>query len=197
VRDKVKVADRISTCCINLSGQSLSDDRFMDFLVNQIQDSGVPAEILCFEVTETAVIANLCQATRLILKLRDMGCRFALDDFGVGLSSFSYLKNLAVDYLKLDGCFVKNMINDNIDSAMVKAINQIGHTMDIRTIAEFVENEATLKAVRDIGVDYAQGYVIAMPAPIEGGLFNEPITIDIPDTIENMPVSINTASGKN
>jgi EAL domain-containing protein (putative c-di-GMP-specific phosphodiesterase class I) len=126
-----------------------------------------------------------------------MGCRFALDDFGVGLSSFSYLKNLAVDYLKLDGCFVKNMVNDNIDNAMAKAINQIGHTMNIRTIAEFVENEATLNAVRDIGVDYAQGYAIARPVPIEVGLYNEPITIDIPDTVESTPVSINIASVKN
>jgi diguanylate cyclase (GGDEF)-like protein len=195
--DRAMTADKISTCCINLSGQSLSDNRFMDFLVNQIQNSGIPAEILCFEITETTVIANLCQATRLISQLRDMGCRFALDDFGVGLSSFSYLKNLAVDYLKLDGCFVKNMVNDNIDNAMAKAINQIGHTMNIRTIAEFVENEATLNAVRDIGVDYAQGYAIARPVPIEVGLYNEPITIDIPDTVESTPVSINIASVKN
>jgi EAL domain-containing protein (putative c-di-GMP-specific phosphodiesterase class I) len=169
----------------------------MDFLVNQIQNSGIPAEILCFEITETTVIANLCQATRLISQLRDMGCRFALDDFGVGLSSFSYLKNLAVDYLKLDGCFVKNMVNDNIDNAMVKAINQIGHTMDIRTIAEFVEDEAILKAVRDIGVDFVQGYAIARPVPIEVGLYNEPVTLDTPDAIDNMPVPINIATGKN
>lgn len=194
-RDKDDTSRKVSTCCINLSGQSLSDERFMDFLINQIKDSGVPAEILCFEITETAVIANLCQATRLISKLRGMGCRFALDDFGVGLSSFSYLKNLAVNYLKLDGCFVKNMVNDNIDKAMVKAINQIGHTMDIETIAEFVENEATLRAVRDIGVDYAQGYVIARPAPIEIGLCNAPALIDIPDDDADAPVPIKAASG--
>jgi EAL domain-containing protein (putative c-di-GMP-specific phosphodiesterase class I) len=174
----------------------LSDDRFMDFLVNQIQDSGVPTEILCFEITETAVIANLCQATKLISRLRDMGCRFALDDFGVGLSSFSYLKTLAVDYLKLDGCFVKNMVNDTIDGAMVKAINQIGHTMNIKTIAEFVETKEVLKLVHDIGVDYAQGYVVAKPAPIEVGLFGDPVTVDIPDTDENAPIPIKVASGK-
>jgi diguanylate cyclase (GGDEF)-like protein/PAS domain S-box-containing protein len=194
--DKNKVENKISTCCINLSGQSLSDGRFMDFLVNQVRDSGVSTKLLCFEITETAVIANLCQATRLISKLRDMGCRFALDDFGVGLSSFSYLKNLAVDYLKLDGCFVKNMVNDTIDGAMVKAINQIGHTMDIRTIAEFVEDEATLRAVRDIGVDYAQGYYIARPAPIELGFYSDPVILDIPDTDENAPIPIKVASGK-
>ena len=195
--DKDEIEKKVSTCCINLSGQSLSDERFMDFLVDQIRDSGVSTELLCFEITETAVIANLCQATKLISKLRDMGCRFALDDFGVGLSSFSYLKNLAVNYLKLDGCFVKNMVNDPIDKAMVKAINQIGHTMDIKTIAEFVENEATLKAVREIGVDYAQGYVIARPAPIEVGLYGDPVTVDIPVTDDSAPVLIKAASGKN
>ena len=169
------VAERVSSCCINLSGQSLSDERFMDFLVSEIKNSGVPPEKLVFEITETAVIANLCNASQLISTLREMGCRFALDDFGVGLSSFGYLKNLPVDYLKLDGCFVKNMIRDNIDHAMVKAINQIGHTMNIKTIAEFVEDRETLDAVRKIGVDYAQGYIIAKPAPIEIGLNSDPV----------------------
>jgi len=165
----------IDACCINLSGQSLSDSRFMDFLVNQIRDSHVSPGILCFEITETAVIASLNNATRMIALLRDMGCRFALDDFGVGLSSFSYLKNLAVDYLKLDGSFIKNMVHDHIDHEMVRAINQIGHTMDIRTIAEFVENEAILDAVRNIGVDYAQGYAIARPTPIDAVLSGKAI----------------------
>ena len=175
--DKKKVADCVSSCCINLSGQSLSDERFMEFLVNEIKDSGVSPEILVFEITETAVIANLCNASTLITTLRDMGCRLALDDFGVGLSSFGYLKSLAVDYLKLDGCFVKNMVRDNIDHAIVQAINQIGHTMDIKTIAEFVEDEATLEAVRSVGIDYAQGYVIAKPMPIEIALYNDPIDL--------------------
>jgi EAL domain-containing protein (putative c-di-GMP-specific phosphodiesterase class I) len=196
VLNKNEVAKKVSTCCINLSGQSLSDERFMDFLVNQIQDSGVPTELLCFEITEPAIIANLCQATRLISKLRDMGCRFALDDFGVGLSSFSYLKSLAVDYLKLDGCFVNNMVNDAMDGAMVKAINQIGHTMGIKTIAEFVENAVTLRAISDIGVDYAQGYIIAAPAPIEIWLSSDPLTVDIPYADENAPIPIKIVSGK-
>jgi len=182
--DKEKVVERISTCCINLSGQSLSDERFLDFLVEEIRNSGVPPELLCFEITETAVIANLCNASRLISKMREMGCRFALDDFGVGLSSFGYLKNLAVDYLKLDGCFVKNMVKDNIDHAMVKAINHIGHTMNIKTIAEFVEDQETLQAVREVGVDYAQGYVIARPAPIEIALFSDPVDAGIIETVE-------------
>ena len=194
--DKDQVTGKMSTCCINLSGQSLSDDRFMDFLVNQIRDSGVPTELLCFEITETAVIANLCQAAKMITVLRDMGCRFALDDFGVGLSSFSYLKNLAVDYLKLDGCFVKNMVHDPIDKAMVKAINQIGHTMNIKTIAEFVEDEATLRAVHEIGVDYAQGYALGKPAPIEVGMYSDPIKVDLPELDDNPPIQLGAWSGK-
>ena len=193
--DSDKVNGNVSSCCINLSGQSLSDIRFMDFLIDEINNSGVSPEILVFEITETAVIANLCNASKLISTLREMGCRFALDDFGVGLSSFGYLKNLAVDYLKLDGCFVKNMVSDTIDHAMVQAINQIGHTMDIKTIAEFVEDEATLEAVRSVGVDYAQGYVIAKPMPIEIALYNEPIELG---TFEEQPelASLKTASTK-
>jgi len=166
----VRIMDR---CCINLSGQSLSDERFMKFLVDQIHDAGVPPELLCFEITETAVIANLNTATSLISSLRDMGCRFALDDFGVGLSSFGYLRNLSVDYLKLDGSFVKNMVKNKTDYEMVRAVNQIGHTMNIMTIAEFVEDEATLQAVRELGVDYAQGYVISRPVPMEIALFSD------------------------
>jgi diguanylate cyclase (GGDEF)-like protein/PAS domain S-box-containing protein len=175
--DKKRVEEHVSTCCINLSGQSLSDERFMDFLVKEIRESGVTPGMLCFEITETAVIANLSNASRFISTLREMGCRFALDDFGVGLSSFGYLKNLAVDYLKLDGCFVQNMVADNIDLAMVEAINQIGHTMDIKTIAEFVEDKETLEAVRAIGVDYAQGYVIGKPVPIEIGLYSDSFNV--------------------
>jgi EAL domain-containing protein (putative c-di-GMP-specific phosphodiesterase class I) len=173
--DNKRAEQHAGTVCINLSGQSLSDERFMDFLIREIHDSGVTPGLLCFEITETAVIANLCTATKFISRLRELGCRLALDDFGVGLSSFGYLKNLAVDYLKLDGCFVQNMISDNIDFAMVEAINQIGHTMEMKTIAEYVENEATLQAVREIGIDYAQGYYISKPLPIEIGLFSEVI----------------------
>lgn len=191
--DNIRTGGNISSCSINLSGQSLSDERFMDFLVNEIESSGVSPDILVFEITETAVIANLCNASKLITTLREMGCRFALDDFGVGLSSFGYLKNLAVDYLKLDGCFVKNMVRDNIDRAMVGAINQIGHTMNIKTIAEFVEDQETLEAVRKVGVDYAQGYFIAKPAPIEIGLNSEPVDFcteaDLQDTVQLKSVS--------
>jgi len=192
----VHTGGHISSCSINLSGQSLSDGRFMDFLVDEIKSSGVPPEILVFEITETAVIANLCNASKLISTLREMGCRFALDDFGVGLSSFGYLKNLAVDYLKLDGCFVKNMVRDNIDHAMVRAINQIGHTMNIKTIAEFVEDQETLEAIREVGVDYAQGYFIAKPAPIEIGLNSEPVDFCPGEDLQD-PVQLKSVSGKN
>jgi EAL domain-containing protein (putative c-di-GMP-specific phosphodiesterase class I) len=147
----------------------------MEFLVSEIRESGVSPELLCFGITETAVIANLCNASSLISELRAMGCRFALDDFGAGLSSFGYLKNLAVDYLKPDDCFVKNMVPDRIDPAMMEAIKQIWLSMDIKTIAEFAEDEATPEAVRKIGIGYAQGYEIAKQVPIEIGLYGEPI----------------------
>jgi len=165
------VQNRMSTCSINLSGQSISDDRFMSALAKMIEDMDILPELLCFEITETAVISNLSSATRLIDTLRAMGCQLALDDFGVGLSSFGYLKNLVVDYLKLDGCFIKGMTRDSTDYAMVHAINYVGQTLRIKTIAEFVENRETLEALRDIGVDYAQGYGVAKPLPLEDALY--------------------------
>jgi diguanylate cyclase (GGDEF)-like protein/PAS domain S-box-containing protein len=187
----INVVDR---CCINLSGQSLSDERFMKFLIDQIHEAGVPPQLLCFEITETAVIANLNTATSLISTLRDMGCRFALDDFGVGLSSFGYLRNLSVDYLKLDGSFVKNMVNNKTDYEMVRAVNQIGHTMNILTIAEFVEDEAILQAVRELGVDYAQGYAIAKPVPMEIALFSERGVTTSPGSVTPADRSISSGS---
>jgi diguanylate cyclase (GGDEF)-like protein/PAS domain S-box-containing protein len=171
--DPEQLLKRVSACSINLSGQSLSDDRFMGALIKMIDDSNVPPSILCFEITETAVISNLSNATTMIMRLREMGCRFALDDFGVGLSSFGYLKNLPVDYLKLDGCFIKNMVRDGIDHAMVQAINHVGQTMKIKTIAEFVESAEILQALGEIGVDYAQGYHIAKPVPLRDAIYTE------------------------
>jgi diguanylate cyclase (GGDEF)-like protein/PAS domain S-box-containing protein len=171
------LSKRIHTCCINLSGQSLSDERFLDYIVSEISGTGVDAGMLCFEITETSVIANLSNASRFISTLREMGCQFALDDFGSGLSSFGYLKNLPVDYLKLDGSFVKNMVRDRIDREMVRAINQIGHGMGIETIAEFVEDEPTLLAARDIGIDYVQGFAVAEPVPVEVGLYGGPVSV--------------------
>jgi diguanylate cyclase (GGDEF)-like protein len=158
----------------NLSGQSLSDDGFLAFVLDCLARSALPPCQVCFEITETAAIANLRGATRFIKVLRDHGCSFALDDFGSGLSSFGYLKNLPVDYLKIDGSFIKDMVNDEIDAAMVAAINEIGHVMGIRTIAEFVESEAVMERLRAIGVDYAQGYWVARPEPIDALLRQTP-----------------------
>jgi len=153
-------------CSINLSGQSLCKTEFLEFILSEIKQSDVDPGCVCFELTETAAIANLNDATQFITALKDVGCNFSLDDFGSGLSSFSYLKNLKVDFLKIDGSFVKSMVEDPISVAMVEAINQIGHVMNIQTVAEFVENDAIVDLLKNIGVDFAQGYGIHEPAPL-------------------------------
>jgi diguanylate cyclase (GGDEF)-like protein/PAS domain S-box-containing protein len=154
-------------CSINLSGASLNDEYFPGFLRDQISRYRIPPTALCFEITETVAISNLESVRRFMLELKQAGCRFSLDDFGSGMSSFAYLKDLPVDYLKIDGMFVKNMVQNPIDLAMVEAINRIGHVMGIQTIAEFVEDEAILEKLRSLGVNYAQGYWVGMPAPLE------------------------------
>lgn len=151
------------TCAINLSASSISDDNFYEFVAEQLHLYQVPPAEICFEITETSAIANLSQAIEFIRKTKELGCRFSLDDFGSGMSSFTYLKHLPVDYLKIDGEFIKDMMENPIDQAMVEAINSIAHVMHIETIAEFVENDAILDALRRIGVDYAQGYGIEKP----------------------------------
>jgi diguanylate cyclase (GGDEF)-like protein/PAS domain S-box-containing protein len=155
-------------CAINLSGRSLADCDVLDFVISQFDKCRIPPNKICFEVTETAAIANLSNASRFINALKKLGCRFALDDFGSGLSSFAYLKNLPVDFLKIDGVFVKGIADDPIDFAMVKSINEIGHAMGKQTIAEFVENEVILDKLKraEIGVDYVQGYAIGRPHPV-------------------------------
>jgi len=155
------------TCIINLSGASIGDERFLDFIRDELLRTNAPVGSVCFEVTETAAIANLAKATRFITELKALGCLFSLDDFGSGMSSFGYLKHLPVDFLKIDGSFVRDMLTDPIDNAMVEAINQIGHVMGKRTIAEYVEHEGILERLRELGVDYAQGFGIAMPKPFE------------------------------
>lgn len=152
---------------INLSGTSIGDESMLTFIREQFEDGAVPPDSICFEITETAAIANLAHAMHFIRELKRLGCRFSLDDFGSGLSSFAYLKNLDVDYLKIDGSFVKDMAEDPIDYAMVAAINQIGHVMGLKTIAEYVENDAIRDCLGLLGVDYAQGYGIARPEPLE------------------------------
>lgn len=152
---------------INLSGGSLNDEKALLFICEQLITSGVRAESICFEITETAAIANLLNARAFIIALKEKGCKFALDDFGSGMSSFAYLKHLPVNFLKIDGCFVKDIATDNVDKAMVIAINDIGHVMGLETIAEFVENEEILRILRDIGVDFAQGYGVGYPVPMK------------------------------
>jgi EAL domain-containing protein (putative c-di-GMP-specific phosphodiesterase class I) len=144
----------------------VGDDDFREYLFSLLRDTRVHADCICFEITETAAIANLRNAVRFVDALREQGCHFALDDFGSGLSSFAYLKNMPVDYLKIDGAFVKDMANDAADVAIVRSIHQVAHVTGKKTVAEFVENEATLSHLRDIGVDYAQGYGVAIPRPL-------------------------------
>ncbi|MDX1697745.1 MAG: EAL domain-containing protein, partial [Thiohalobacterales bacterium] len=157
----------LDTMAINLSGISITDAGFLMHIINALKAYEVPPQSVCFEITETAAITNLTAASNFIHELRSLGCRFALDDFGSGLSSFGYLKNLPVDYLKIDGAFVRDMDTDDVNRAMVSAIQQLGKVMGIKTIAEFVESDGVLEMLAELGVDYAQGYAIGMPEPLE------------------------------
>ena len=161
------VAPKRLICAINLSGQSLSDDHFLEFLVNELDKLDLEPVNLCFEITETAAIANFDHAQRFISTMHGMGCTFALDDFGSGLSSFAYLKHLSVDYLKIDGSFVRNISHDDTDYAMVNSIQQIGNVMGIKTIAEFVESPEIVQRLQTLGVDYMQGREIGEPLPLD------------------------------
>lgn len=152
---------------VNLSAQTLSDDDFLGFILAELDDAELPPHRLCLEITETAAIRNLSRSRVLIQQLKERGVSFALDDFGSGLSSFGYLKNLPVDYLKIDGSFVRNIAEDPLDRAFVKAIGDLGHLMGVLTVAEYVESEAVELIVREIGIDFGQGYGIARPMPLE------------------------------
>ena len=151
---------------INISGASLGDESLLLYLTRQIDLHNVPAESLCFEITETAAVENIESARNLIETLKDAGCQFALDDFGSGLSSFTYLKNLPVDYVKIDGAFIKGIVSNSLDYALVRSINDIGHAIGTRTIAEFVESREIMEKVKEIGIDYAQGFFVATPIPM-------------------------------
>jgi len=164
---------------INLSGQSLTDPAMLEFIITQLKESGINGNNICFEITETAAISNLYTADRFIMALKQYGCQFALDDFGSGLSSFGYLKNLPVDYLKIDGMFVKDIVDDPIDRAMVKSINDIGHVMGMKTIAEYVENDEIRTILTEIGIDYAQGYGVGRPQAIDKLICKANNVIDI------------------
>jgi EAL domain-containing protein (putative c-di-GMP-specific phosphodiesterase class I) len=160
--------DLLRMCAINLSAVSLGDDGFFDFVTAELAESGVPPGKLCFEITETAAIENLAQAQRLMARLAGLGVRFALDDFGTGMSSYGYLKELPVSFLKIDGKFIKDIVTDSLDRAMVESINQVGHVMGIQTVAEGVTNAAVVERLKGLGIDFAQGNWISPPRPLAG-----------------------------
>jgi len=158
-KDKVLIS-------VNLSGMSLSNRDFLNFIVTRIKQYQINPELLCFEITETAAISHLSTAIHFMNVLKKLGCSFALDDFGSGLSSFSYLTSLPVDYLKIDGTFVMDIDKDPMHYAMVKSINEVGQVMGIKTIAEYAASESIIHTLREVGVDNAQGYAIARPVPL-------------------------------
>ena len=160
---------------INLSGQSLGNAEILTCIQQGMEKHRISPKNLCFEITETAAITNLAAAVEFIRNLRELGCKFALDDFGSGLSSFGYLSNLGVDYIKIDGHFITNVVTDPISHSIVTAINDIGHVMGISTIAEFVENDAIIAKLKNIGIDYVQGYGVHKPQPLEVLLTEKPM----------------------
>jgi EAL domain-containing protein (putative c-di-GMP-specific phosphodiesterase class I) len=161
-------------CFINLSGATVSDDDFFRDVSALLRARDVPPHMICFEITETAAIANLASALDFIEQAKALGCRIALDDFGAGLSSFSYLKTIPADFLKIDGSFVADMLRDPMDSAIVEAIHRIARVAGLQTIAEFVESDAIRQRLVEIGVDYAQGYGIHPPEALA------PATVPLP-----------------
>jgi diguanylate cyclase (GGDEF)-like protein len=155
----------IDLCAINLSGATMGDESFPGYLLQELRASGVEPRRLCFEITETAAVANFAQAEALLADLRELGCRVALDDFGAGMSSFGYLKRLAVDFIKIDGSFIRELENDPMSQSIVRAITELGHQFGARVVAEFVGRESTRELLTAMGVDYAQGYGIHVPQP--------------------------------
>jgi diguanylate cyclase (GGDEF)-like protein/PAS domain S-box-containing protein len=151
---------------INISGQTLGDTQFLEFVVDCLDSTGVTPAQVCFEITESAVVANMDHARRFVGVLHGMGCKFALDDFGSGVGSFSNLKNLPMDYLKIDGSFMRNLARDSVNQAMVTAMIKLARTLNFKVIAEQVEDIAALEAARRMGVDYVQGYAIGKPVPM-------------------------------
>lgn len=157
----------ISSFSINLSGASLNDERLINFIGDQVRATGVPIEKICFEITETAGITNLSDAADFINTIKSIGCKFSLDDFGSGMSSYAYLKNLPVDFLKIDGVFVKDIARNTSDYAVAKSVCEIGHFLGKTVIAEFVQDRETVSVLKDIGVDYVQGYGVERPLPLD------------------------------
>jgi diguanylate cyclase (GGDEF)-like protein len=166
-KHSASVGEDIARFAINLSGQSLQDESFLEFVINEIKASGLPPGVLCFELTETATIGNLVKAQNFIRSLQDLGCQFALDDFGTGVSSLAYLKDLSVNYLKIDGSFVRDAITNSRSESMIKAIAQLAKVMCMETIAEYVETDVLRARMADLGVDYGQGFAMGKAQPLE------------------------------
>jgi EAL domain-containing protein (putative c-di-GMP-specific phosphodiesterase class I) len=159
---------------INVSGQSLGEEGFADFVIQQVRSSGIAAKVFCFELTESAAIANLAHAETVMKRLRDIGCTIALDDFGTGLSSLAYLRALPVDMLKIDGSFVRDVLKDPRAESMVQAIAQLARSMNLTTVAEYVETDEIRLRIAQLGVDYGQGFAIARPAPFADAIRDLP-----------------------
>lgn len=164
---QVKAQEPLPVFAVNLSGQSLDEPTFLQFVLDEINAAAINPAMLCFEITERVAIHNLELAQQFVATLKGLGCSFSLDDFGTGVSSFSYLKSLNVDYLKIDGSFIKDIVNDHVAREMVRSVSQVGHLMGVKVIAEYVENGQVIQILREIGVDYGQGYGIAKPMPLE------------------------------
>ncbi|MCP4000074.1 MAG: EAL domain-containing protein [Gammaproteobacteria bacterium] len=173
---------------VNLSGQSLGNDQFLDFVRGELSRSGVSPDRLCFEITETVAVANLQKAQLFMDELKRIGCQFSLDDFGTGLSSFAYLKLFAVDQLKIDGGFIKDIAENELSQSMVSAIVEIARVMNIQTVAEHVQDEVTLSVIRDLGIDWAQGYHVGEPVRL-GSLFANSAVADMA-TLEDVDATI-------
>jgi len=154
------------TCAINLSGTTLNSEGILDFIREQAEQHQLPPGAVCFEITETAAINNMRHSTQFMRDLKALGFCFALDDFGIGTSSLAYLKTLPVDYLKIDGTFVRNIVNDPIDRAMADTINRVGHIMGLQTVGEYAESAEVVSELRALGVDFAQGYSVHKPQPL-------------------------------
>ena len=168
IKQYKKTHDSDIRVAINLSGQSLSENSVLNLITNKLRkNKELKKELICFEITETAAIANMSKAIEFIASIKQMGCKFSLDDFGSGLSSFSYLKNMPVDNIKIDGIFIREINTDPVNKVFVESIHNISKIMGIKTTAEYVENEDILNCITEIGIDYAQGYHISKPMPIK------------------------------
>jgi diguanylate cyclase (GGDEF)-like protein len=166
-RHSASLGEEFARFAINLSGQSLQDESFLAFVIDQLKSTGLSPAVLCFELTETATIGNLEKAQNFMRTLQDLGCQFALDDFGTGVSSLAYLKDLSVNYLKIDGSFVRDAVSNSRSESMIKAIAQLAKVMCMETIAEYVETDALRVRMADLGVDYGQGFAMGKAQPLE------------------------------